>query len=280
MPVQAHLPTRCLQAGHPGANLELHGGSGRGRLSSACSPQDPQLQGLAPGRGAPPWHAGVHSGQDHQSQPRCPAEQRPPPRAPKQKDTVGSHPAPEVRAVQQDHAAARGHQRRPAQMRQRPGCEELQLPRGPGLQHPRGLGGGGIRGRFRERLEDREGRRLRRPRVRHDGVHGSRPRGHARGHHRPRLPGSSPQAVHAPSQRASCGPRSAVRCWRKSQCSEACVTESSGPGRTSPCGPRLGTRHPRTLSGRPGTHPSRGRVPHSRAMLDRRAQSGTDVTDG
>ncbi|XP_021112284.1 methenyltetrahydrofolate synthase domain-containing protein isoform X2 [Heterocephalus glaber] len=106
---------RRLQAGHPGTNLELHGGSRRGQLPPTCSPQDPQLQGGVQGSGAPPSPAGVQSGGNRQSQPRRSPEQGPLPGAPEPKNTAGSDAATEKGAVQQDHATPRGDGSRAAQ---------------------------------------------------------------------------------------------------------------------------------------------------------------------
>lgn len=77
--------------------------------------------------------------------------------------------------------------------------------------------------------------------------------------------------------------RSALRCWRKSPCSEVCVTERGGPGRTSPCGPSPSVQHPHTPSGHPSTRPSWGQALREQpvvAVLDRRVLSGTGVSDG
>ncbi|XP_021112288.1 methenyltetrahydrofolate synthase domain-containing protein isoform X7 [Heterocephalus glaber] len=115
MTAQVPLPTRRLQAGHPGTNLELHGGSRRGQLPPTCSPQDPQLQGVSPGFPEHPGPGRFCQSAGSEGGPGQTTGRRAADGFAEPKNTAGSDAATEKGAVQQDHATPRGDGSRAAQ---------------------------------------------------------------------------------------------------------------------------------------------------------------------
>ncbi|XP_021112289.1 methenyltetrahydrofolate synthase domain-containing protein isoform X9 [Heterocephalus glaber] len=106
---------RRLQAGHPGTNLELHGGSRRGQLPPTCSPQDPQLQGVSPGFPEHPGPGRFCQSAGSEGGPGQTTGRRAADGFAEPKNTAGSDAATEKGAVQQDHATPRGDGSRAAQ---------------------------------------------------------------------------------------------------------------------------------------------------------------------